>query len=110
MGTTKNTACLVLGIATALASCAPKATVVAEAPAVKKVEKAPEQPVVEEPVLPVQEDDGLRGPDMLVMPDEGSFRSTNPTAPKTGAAAGAVIARPPTDPPSRVKPKAAEGE
>jgi hypothetical protein len=105
MGTTQNTVFLVLGIVWALASCAPKATVVAEAPAMKKVEKAPE-PAVEEPAAPVQEDDGLRMPDMLAMPGDGDFRSTNPAAPKTGAAAGAVISRPPTEPPSRVKPKA----
>jgi hypothetical protein len=109
MGTTKNTVCLVLGFVWALASCAPKATVVAEAPVVKKVEKAPE-PVVEEPAAPIQEDDGLRMPDMLAMPGEGDFRSTNPAAPKTGTSSGAVIARPPTDPPARVKPQAADGE
>ena len=72
------------------------------------MEKAPEP--VADPAMPAQEDDGLRMPDMLAMPGEGDFRSTNPAAPKAGAASGAVIARPPTDPPTRVKPNAAEGE
>ena len=104
MGITKNTACRVFGIVGMLVSCAPKATIVAEAPAPKKVEKAPES-VAQEPAVPTQEDDGLRLPSMLAMPEAGDFRSTNPTAPKTGSQSGAVISRPPTDPPSRVKPK-----
>ncbi len=106
MGMMTYKACGVIGMAVALMSCAaPKATVVAEAP-VEKKQKAPEPegPVIAEPTLPV--DDGLRMPDMLAMPQEGDFRSTNATAPKTGRQSGAVISRPPTDPPSRMKPKA----
>lgn len=88
----------------ALVSCAsPKATPVAEAPVAKKQEEKVPEPMVEEPSLPVMPDDGLRMPDMLAMPDEGEFRSTNPV-PKTGTQSGAVISRVPTDPPSRVKP------
>jgi hypothetical protein len=98
--------CAVIGMAVATMSCAaPKATVVAEAPLEKKVKAPePEATVTAEPTLPV--DDGLRMPDMLAMPQEGEFRSTNPNAPKTVNPSGAVISRPPTDPPSRVKAKA----
>jgi hypothetical protein len=110
MGMTENTGCLLLGLALALASCAPKAEVVAEPPAVKKVKKAPEVAVTEEPVMPMPEDDGLRMPDMLGLPGDGDFRSTQPGVSTTGAASGTVTIRPPTDPPSRVKPKAVEGE
>ena len=104
MGTMKISAFWGLGIALALVSCAsPKATPVAETPAVpKKEEKVPEPVVVEEPGLPVLPDDGLRMPDMVTMPEEGEFRSTNPE-PKMGTQGGAVISRPPTEPPSRVK-------
>lgn len=49
--------------------------------------------------------DGLRLPDMLTMPEKGEFQSANPTAAKTGGGTGAVTVRPPTDPPSRPKPK-----
>lgn len=110
MGMMGNTGGLLLGLALALASCAPKAAVVAEAPAVKKVQKTPEVVATEEPVMPLPEDDGLRMPDYLGLPGDRDFRSTNSAAPATGSASGAVISRPPTDPPSRVKPKAADGE
>ena len=90
-------------IGLALASCIPpKAVAVAEAP-VQKKEKPPE-PVATVPELPTAPDDGLRMPDMLNLPSDGEFR-TAPGAVKTGSEAGAVIARPPTEPPPRVKPK-----
>lgn len=98
---------VLLGGALVLASCVPpKATIVeAAAPAEKKVEKVPEPVVAEEPPMPTEQDLGLRMPtNMLELPSESDFRATNPTA-KPGDA-GAVISRPPTDPPSRVKPKA----
>ncbi len=97
---------MLLGCALLSASCVPpKATVVEAAPtAQKKVEKAPEPVALEEPLMPVSQDDGLRMPgNMLELPSDNDFRATNPTA-KPGDA-GAVISRPPTDPPSRVKPK-----
>lgn len=99
---------MLLGGTLVLASCVPpKATVVEAAPATpKKVEKAPE-PVAPEPLEPPLPADGLRMPDMLAMPGDDDFRATNPST-KTGEDAGAVISRPPTDPPSRVKPKATE--
>lgn len=97
---------MLLGCALLSASCVPqKATVVEAAPpAQKKVEKTPEPAVAEETPLPSFDgNDGLRVGEMLDLPTESDFRATNPTA-KPGDA-GAVISRPPTDPPSRVKPK-----
>lgn len=97
---------MLLGCALLSASCVPpKATVVeAAAPTQKKIEKAPEPVAAEEPLMPMNEGDGLRMPgNMLELPSDSDFRPTNPTA-KPGDA-GAVISRPPTDPPSRVKPK-----
>lgn len=102
----KGTTFVLLGFALLQASCVPpKATIVeAAAPPQKKVEKAPEPAVAEEPPMPTNQDDGLRMPtNMLELPSDSEFRATNPTA-KPGEA-GAVISRPPTDPPSRVKPK-----
>jgi len=90
-----------------LVSCIPpKAAVVAEPAAKpKKEEKTPEPALAETP-LPATPDDGLVMPsNMLEMPGEGEFRPTNPAATKPGTDAGAVISRPPTDPPSRTKPK-----
>ncbi len=92
-----------LGVALAAVSCAPQATVVVEAPVTKKQEKVPE-PVVQEPELPaLPTDNDIRLPSMLDLPSDGDFRPSNPVLPKTGA--GGVVIRPPTDPPSRVKPK-----
>lgn len=99
---------MLLGGALVLTSCVPPKAIVVEAasaPAPKEVEKAPE-PVAPEPLEPPPlPNDGLRMPDMLAMPGDDDFRATNPST-KTGEDAGAVISRPPTDPPSRVKPKA----
>ena len=105
MGITKYLTCTALGFALLLPSCAPKATVVVEAPVLKKVEKV-QEPVAPELSVPAQVDDGLRMPDMLAMPSEGDFRSTSPGAVKSSDSSGAVIARPPVDPASRLKPKA----
>jgi hypothetical protein len=104
--------CVLCGLVLALASCAaPKAITVAAAPATKKEEPKVPEPVAPEPMLPGLPNDGIRGSDtMLALPGEGDFRATNPALPKPGGASGAVIARPPTDPPSRVKPKADEPE
>jgi hypothetical protein len=101
----KHKVCAGIGMAVALVSCAaPKATVVAEAPPVK-TEKTPE-PAAAPAQTTLPADDGLRMPDMLAMPQEGDFRSTNAAATTTGNPSGAVISRPPADPPSRPKPKA----
>ena len=109
MVTSGKTTVALLGVVLALVSCAaPKAIIVEQAPAVKKEEKKAPEALVSEPAVPALPDDGIRMPDMLGMPSEGDFRATNPSSPKTGGESGAVISRPPTDPPSRVKPKAAE--
>ena len=96
------------GIAPALTlfSCAPKAVEVVEVPA-PKVEK-PEEPAALPPTGNMPPDDGIRLPDMLSMPGEGEFRATRQVTPRGVSDSGAVIARPPTDPPSR--PKATDGE
>ncbi len=95
----------------ALFSCAvPKAILVQEAPAEKKEEVA-EIPAVPEPPVPSGPNDGIREtPGMLDLPSEAEFRATNPVTPKTAPEAGTVTVRPPTDPPSRPKPKPKDGE
>ncbi|GAA5123748.1 hypothetical protein GCM10023212_22510 [Luteolibacter yonseiensis] len=86
----------------ALGACTPpKPEETAPAPVVKKEEPKPEQPL--EPLSPVLPSDDIPMPDMLTMPTDRDFRATNPVLPKTGP--DGVIVRPPTDPPSRVKPK-----
>jgi hypothetical protein len=99
-----------LALVLTLFSCAaPKAIVVAPPPAPEKPQQAVVEPVVSEPAIPSKKpDDGIRLPDMLAMPEEGEFRATNPSAPKPDGGSGAVIARPPTEPPSRPKPKPGE--
>lgn len=107
MVNTKSASLALILAALALLSCAaPKAIVVQPAPQPKNPTAAAE-PGVPEPEVPSPADDGIRLPDMLAMPDDGEFRATSPTAPKAGSDTSAVIARPPTDPPSRPKPKPA---
>ena len=97
-----------LAPALALLACAtPKPGVVAAPAPARQASQNPEAPGPGEPALP---DDGIRLPDMLAMPGEGEFHATRPTALQAGSEAGAVISRPPTDPPSRPKPKAADSE
>jgi hypothetical protein len=90
-----------------LLSCAaPKATVVDQPKS--KSEPAVVAPAVPDPGSLAPPDRGIRLPDMLALPGDAEFRATTPTPPKKGAEAGAVIARPPTDPPSRPQPKDAQ--
>jgi hypothetical protein len=93
----------------ALLACGPPKAIVVEEPTdgpATQASKHPGPAGLNEPALP---DDGIRLPDMLTMPGDGEFRAGLPNAPKDGA--GAVISRPPTDPPSRPKkPKAATSE
>lgn len=98
-----------LALFLALASCAtPKAEVAVEPAAVKK--DAPkvvsEEPLtdVPQPELPPMPDDDIRVPPMLNLPTEREFQASNPLLPKNGPTTGGVVVRPPTDPPSRVKP------
>ena len=97
---------LLLGTAMALVSCVPpKAVIVAQAPVTKKVVKQQEPTVAEAPI-PALPGDEIRMPsDMVGLPTDADFRATTPVAP---VGSGSVFVRPPTDPPSRVKPKPAE--
>jgi hypothetical protein len=89
-----------------LFSCAPKKAVVVEPPVKKK--EAVVEAKLPGPPIPAADDDPLRIPDMFELPGDSAFRATVPIAPRTGDDGNPVIARPPTDPPSRPKPK--EGE
>jgi hypothetical protein len=55
------------------------------------------------------EDLGLRLPPMLNLPGEREFRASNPAVPRPGDG-GAVISRPPTDPPPRPRPQEGSGD
>lgn len=94
-----------LGLAMAMASCAPPtAAIVPQTPVAKQEAVVPE-PTVPEPEMPAVPDSEIRIPQtMFNLPKEGDFRATNPLLPKLGPGSGGVIVRPPTDPPSRVKP------
>ena len=94
-----------------LTSCFPKAVVVALPAPVKKQATVVATPSVPGPSAPhVASDEGPRLPgNFLDMPGEGEFKATNPANPKTDNS-GAVISHPPTDPPSRVKPKDPKSE
>ncbi len=95
-----------IAAALALVACAaPKAVVVEDPAALPKLELAAvESDVAATPAAPALPDDGLRMPDMLAMPGDIEFRATSPMLPAVGGDTSAVIARPPTDPPSRPKP------
>ena len=109
MAIRKITKCALLASTWVLASCAvPRATIVEAAPVAKKTQKAPEPVVAEEPPVPELPDDGLRVSGMLDLPSEADFRTASPVSPRTETGSGGVIARPPTDPPSRLKPPAPE--
>lgn len=82
--------------ALALLSCvAPKANVVAEAPVQET--KPAETAAGPEPATSNEPDDGIRLPDMLSLPNDGELRSAA-TLPGKTSEAGAVIARPPSEP------------
>jgi hypothetical protein len=99
----RNAHFLLPAIALALGSCAPKAEVVAETPVVKAPEKTtPVEPVAPEPAIPALPGNEFRMPDLLGLPTDADFQPTTGAAGE--ARSGAVISRPPTDPPSRVKP------
>lgn len=91
----------------ALFSCAAPKAVVVELPTVPKKDE-PVEPEPTEPAVPALPNDKLRLGDMETLPDDAEFRASNPSLPKPGEHAGAVISRPPTDPPPR--PKAKENE
>lgn len=93
-----------LGLGMVLASCAaPKAEVIADAPPVVKKETPVAEAEVPEPEMPTQPDNEIRMPSMLNLPTDQEFRPSNPLLPKIGSSSGVTV-RPPTEPPSRVKP------
>ncbi|MBJ7425012.1 MAG: hypothetical protein JHD23_11035 [Akkermansiaceae bacterium] len=92
--------CTGLGFFGLLVSCvAPQATSGTATPAVPSQAAAPPPVPPEQPALV---DDDVRLPDMLVLPDEGDFRASRPPA----AQSGAVIAKPPSTPPTPAKSNA----
>lgn len=95
-------ACLIPAVA--LVSCAaPKAIVVESAPVPKKVQTAKSEPAAK-PKSPALLNDGFRLPDMETMPGDDEFRASK-TPPVGGDPdSGAVISRPPTEPPAKPKP------
>ncbi len=82
---------------------------VEEAPAVKKEAPAvAEVPIPELPPeieLPAAPNNEIRVPGgMMSLPTDSEFRASNPLLPNAGSTGSGVFVRPPTDPPSRVKP------
>ncbi len=97
--------------ALALGACAtPRAVIVEKAPE-KKTGK-PAEAALEVPALPGEPDDGIRLPmdQLLAIPGDGDFRAPSLPLPTGSAGPGAVTVRPPTDPPSRPKPKETENQ
>jgi len=91
---------VILAAALTVVSCrVPKASA-PEKPPIPKQE-SPKPPALALPtggIVPLP-NDGIRMGDMLDLPTEGDFRSIVPKQ-----SPGPVVARPPTEPPSRVKP------
>jgi hypothetical protein len=92
--------------ALALSSCVPpKAVVVQEEP--KKDQPVPEVATTE-PNLPPPVDDEFRLPDFTTMPRDEEFKASLPMATPANQMPGSINVRPPTEPPSRPKPKTEE--
>jgi hypothetical protein len=103
--TAKLTRLVWAAVALGLASCASQKGGDPNQSLVAGDSDKPPEPSVPEPVVPLPPDDGIRLPDMLGMPSEGDLRSPHPSLLKPEKGTGVVISRPPTDPPSRIKPK-----
>jgi len=99
-----------LAPALALCACAVPKAIVIELPKKNQTNPSATPPALANANLPPMPEDGIRLPDMLAMPGDSEFRATAPNATKGGSAASAVSARPPTDPPSRPKPKDKKSE
>lgn len=82
----------------ALGSCAAPKAEVAEKSVPTAVAKPPqpEKPTAPPPLAASPPDDGIRLPDMLMLPGESEFRKPTPFA-TGGGGSGAVIARPPSE-------------
>jgi hypothetical protein len=96
--------------AMALTSCAPPTTAEVS-PVPKPTAEVPIIPELSAPVeAPRKPSKEIQLPPMFDnLPKEGEFRASNPAISRPGET-GAVISRPPTDPPARVKPQEAPAE
>ena len=94
-----------LAPALVLWSCAIPKAIIVKSPNTAKTDPSAPPAELSNANLPALPDDGIRLPDMLAMPGDSEFHATSPNIPKGGPDASAVIARPPTDPPVRPKPK-----
>lgn len=104
--TAKLTRWVWAAVALGLASCASQKGANPNQSLVAGNSGKPAEPSVPEPVVvPLPPEDGIRVPDMLGMPSEADLRSSHPSLSKPEKGTGIVISRPPTDPPSRIKPK-----
>ena len=102
---------MLLATALAMVSCGPlNQRIVVKVPDPKKEEPAAVEPVVPEPGVPTPPVSDIQMPDFLSLPGEGEFRPTSPGVSKPGESGAVISSRPPTDPPSRVKPKEAGAE
>jgi hypothetical protein len=79
-----------------------------ETEAAAKLESVPEAAAPEPEANLPREIAGFRMSNMLELPSDGEFRATNPSLTRSGTAASPVFSRPPTDPPSRIRPNADE--
>jgi hypothetical protein len=95
-----------LGVLLTMVACrAPKPDVPEKAPVTKAAEPKTPEPELPPDTFPALPDDGIRMGNMLDLPSDEDFRTTQPNSTRPGGNTGPVIARPPTDPPSRVKPE-----
>ena len=107
-----STRSVLVGFTLILAACATPPAEVVEKPATEKPAKQvkvpePDSSLADLPPLDAP-DPGIRMPNFLDLPSDGEFRRANPrSVPSSGS--GAVISRPPTEPPPRVKPDEAPG-
>lgn len=93
---------LILPLAALVSCAAPKAVVVEEpaSPTPAPAEESETPVVADAPATPAVPDDGIRLPDMLGLPGDSEFkRPTAASAPASSS--GAVIARPPVNPPAQ---------
>lgn len=95
----------------AMVSCGPlKPRIVVQVPAPKKEEPKVPEPAVPDPTLPPSPMGDIQMPEMLDLPGEREFRPASPGISKPGESGAVISSRPPTDPPSRVKPKEGGGD
>jgi hypothetical protein len=90
----------------ALVSCAAPKAIVVESPLAPKLAQAAISEPATKPKIPALQNDGLRLPDMETMPGDDEFHAAKKPPAGGDADSGAVISRPPTEPPAKPKPKA----